>query len=100
MQNSRILVALVKRRRRIECHGRESLLLVFGGGFNPVEVHADLLVRVSDSDVQRQAVEEARVVVVFCEIKSCQGGVGDGEFELLGVEYDHEDGEGKDEAED
>lgn len=52
-------------------------------GLDAVEVNADLLVRVSDGDVESHGVEES-VVAGGVVIEAGKGGIGDGEFELLG----------------
>ncbi|PON83140.1 hypothetical protein TorRG33x02_211140, partial [Trema orientale] len=83
VQNGGVIGAEIKRRRRQGDHG-EGTLRVVGNDLDLVKVEAALLVRVSDGDVQREAVGE-RVVGSGCTVtESRKGGVGYGEFKLFG----------------
>ena len=94
-QNRCVLVPLVKRRCGVESHKRKPLLSVVGNDLDPIKEHADLLVRVSDGDIESEIVGE-RAVVCGGEIKLREGCVSDGEFEILRLKDDREDRNGED----
>lgn len=75
MKKGSVLVALVKRR---QIHRGERLLPVVAHDLDPIKVHADLPVRVSGRDVERNVVDER--VVGGDEVEFPERGVGDGDF--------------------
>lgn len=64
-----------------QSHHRKPLIvtIVISRSFNPVVVNSDPSVGVSNGDVVEEGVIGCRVVIQLSE-----GGIGDGEFELLG----------------
>ncbi|PON42850.1 hypothetical protein PanWU01x14_278950 [Parasponia andersonii] len=74
VQNGGVIGAKIKRRRRQGDHG-EGTLRVVGNDLDLIKVEAALLVRVSDGDVQREAVGERVVGSGSTVTESRKGGV-------------------------
>ena len=75
----------------------EALALEEGPGLDAVVVDADLLVGVSDGDVEREVVAE---LVVLGEVEGGEAGVVDVEPEAVGAEDEPEDEDGEADGDD
>lgn len=92
MQSGRVLMALVKWRGS-QIHHSKRLLSIVSNYLNATIVYANLLVRVSDGDVECKVVVESAVVGVG-KIELGQRGIGDPEFGLIRGQdvAEHEEG--------
>jgi len=88
VQNVCGFVALVKRR---QWDRTKPLALVNSCGFDAVVVDAELLVGVSDGEVEGEVVVEAAVG----EVELGKRGLGDMELDPVGFDYEPEDEEGQ-----
>ena len=89
VQNVGGFVSLVKRG---ESDRAEPLALVVGSGLDAIVVDAELLVRVSDGEVEGEVVVE---VAVRGEVELGESGVGDVKLDAVRFNYEPEDEEGE-----
>lgn len=89
MNNDCILTALVERSGSLQSQISKPNVSVDSKGLYPVIIHANPLVGVSNGDVECQIVVKSGVGAP-CEIEFCEGGFGDGEFDIFRRENEPE----------